>query len=119
MSESEISVESIDNVASVSATAELSINFLLKNRRKRRKTSHIDQISAKQMVEQLKNPHLYADGEILFCRVCEKSLDHSRKGTITRQFKSEFHIENKKGGNENSKNKWRSKQHFQPKLRQD
>ena len=102
MSESDTSVESIDNMASVSAAAELSINLLSKNRRKRRKTSYIAQILAKQRVEQLKNLDLYADGEILFCRVCEKSLDQSRKSTITRHFKSEFHIGNKKGGEENS-----------------
>ena len=101
MAESDTSVESIDNVPSVSTPAEFSINLLSKNRRKRRKTSHIAQISARQMVEQLKNPDLYADGEILNCRVCEKSLDH-RKGAITRHFKSEFHIGNKIG-NENSK----------------
>ena len=104
MSESDTSVESIDNVASVPALAEVSINLLSKNRRKRRKTSHIAQISAKQRVEQLKNPDLYADAEILFCRVCENSLDQSRKGTITSYFKSEFYIENKKGSKENSKN---------------
>ena len=90
-------------MASLSHPAELSIDLLSKNRRKQRKKSHIAQILAKQRVEQLKNPDLYADGEILFCRVCEKSLDHSRKSTITRHFKSEFHIGNKKGGKENSK----------------
>ena len=103
MSESDTSVESIDNVASISAPAEFSIILLSKNRLKRQKTSHIAQISAKQRVEQLKNLDLYADGEILFCRVCEKTLDHSRKGTILRHFKSEIHIGNKKGGKENSK----------------
>ena len=102
MSESDTSVEFIHNVASVWAPAEFPINLLSKNWRKRRKTSHIAQTSAKQRVEQLKNPDLYADG-ILVWRVCEKSLDHSRKGTITRHFKSEFHIGNKKGSKENSK----------------
>ena len=74
MSESDTSVEFIDNVASVLAPAELSINLLSKNRRKRRKTSHIAQISAKQRVEQLKNSDLYADGEILFCRFVKNHL---------------------------------------------
>ena len=73
-----MSVESIDNVASVSPPAELSINLLSKNRRKRRKMSHIAQISAKQRVEQLKNPDLYAVG-LLFCRVCENYLITAEK----------------------------------------
>ena len=101
--ESDTSVESIDNVHSLSHPAELSINLQSKKGRKQRKKSHIAPISAKQRVEQLKNPDLYADGENLFCRVCEKSLDHSRKSTITRHFKPEFHIGKKKGGKENSK----------------
>ena len=66
-------------MGSVSAPAELSINILAKNRQKRREMSHIAQISAKQRVEQLKNPDLHADGEILFARVCEKPLDHGKK----------------------------------------
>ena len=66
------SVESINNVASVSAPVKLSINLQSNNRQKRQKMSQIAQISAKQRVEQLKKPDLYADGEILFCRVCQK-----------------------------------------------
>ena len=116
MSESDTSVESIDIVASVSPPAELSINLLSKNRRKRRKTS---QISARQSAEQLKNPDLYADGEILFCQVCEKSLDHSREGTITHHFKSQFHNGNMKGGKENSKKQMTLKTTLQSKLRQN
>ena len=119
MSESYTSIELIDKVASVSAPAELSINLLSQNRQKRRKASHIAQISVKQRVEQLKNLDLYADRVILFYRICEKSLDQSRKGTITRHFKSKFHIGNKKRGKQNSKNTRRSKQHFQSKLMQD
>ena len=66
MSESDISVESIENVGSVLPSAELSRNLLSKTRRKRLKTSPIAQISATQMVEQLRNPDLYADGEVFF-----------------------------------------------------
>ena len=42
------------------------------------------------MVKQLRNRDLHGNWVIIFCRVCEKSLDDSQKGAITRNFESEF-----------------------------
>ena len=39
-----------------------------------------------------RNEYFYADGDILFCQVCSKVIDHSRQGTINRHNASDVHM---------------------------
>ena len=89
-------MESTSSGSDSDSVRELNAVQISRKRNKRTKVNHIASVTAKKRASQSGNEDFYADGDILFCRVCSKAIDHSRQGTINRHKASDVHINNKK-----------------------
>ena len=63
---------------------------------KRAKISPILSVTSKNRAPQSVNEDFNADGDILFCRVCPKAVDHSMQSTMNCHKASDVHISNRK-----------------------
>lgn len=71
-------------------------NMACSNPKKIKRSKPVPVLNAKERVRQF--PHdLYEDGEILFCKFCNHSLDFVRVDTVKDHLKSKKHTTNKVG----------------------
>ena len=70
--------------------------IVTKKRLKRSKVSKTSSCSAVDRAKSFNNPNFYADGEVLFCRVCSKAVDHRRENSLKRHLETSLHQNNKK-----------------------
>ena len=94
------SPETLSEITGTAIVNSFTTESVTKKRIKRSKVKKFSSCSAIDRAKNFNNPNFYADGEVLFCRICSKTVDHRREASLKRHLAtSSLHQKNLKKRN--------------------